>query len=124
MSFTILKHIFYNVKKNDEKLKKMKKNIKKVTSIMLDTLRKYEFKKQNIKYVIEGKYCKYKIKIFLLYYDFTFIKYYKEERVMDKVKRNLYIFAILIVCVFTFSIVQIMKNKETVLTSSVRSNSS
>lgn len=42
---------------------------------------------------------------------------------MDKMKRKLYIFAILIVCVFTFSIVQIMKSKETVLTSSVRRSS-
>ena len=58
MSFTILKHIFYNVKKNDEKLKKTKKNIKKVTTVMLDTLRKCGFKKQNIKNVIKGKYCK------------------------------------------------------------------
>ncbi len=42
---------------------------------------------------------------------------------MDKIKRKFYIFAVLIIAVFTFSIVQIMKNKETVLTSSVRNSS-
>ncbi|MCI8352396.1 MAG: hypothetical protein HFJ58_02065 [Clostridia bacterium] len=42
---------------------------------------------------------------------------------MNKTKRKFYIFAILIVCVFAFCIVQIMRNKETVLTSSVRNNS-
>lgn len=39
---------------------------------------------------------------------------------MDKMKRKFYIFAIVIVAVFTLIIVEIAKNKETILTSSVR----
>lgn len=42
---------------------------------------------------------------------------------MDKMKRKVYIFAIVIFAVFTFTIVEIVKNRETVLTSSVRSDS-
>lgn len=42
---------------------------------------------------------------------------------MDKIKRKFYIFAVVIIAVFTFTIVEIVKNKETVLTSSVRSYS-
>ncbi len=39
---------------------------------------------------------------------------------MDKMKRKVYIFTVVVACVFTFTIVEIVKNKETVLTSSVR----
>lgn len=38
-------------------------------------------------------------------------------------KKRFYIIAILVVSVLTFSIVQIMKNKEAILTSSVRFSS-
>lgn len=43
---------------------------------------------------------------------------------MDKKRKKFYIFVILVIAVFTFSIVQIMKSRETILTSSARNSSS
>lgn len=40
MSFTILKHILNNVKKNDEKLEKIRKTQKNRTDIIVDILNK------------------------------------------------------------------------------------